>query len=42
MYKKVKIGHSQAVVDMSIWSGERDDKVGYEEPLLDLRVRQTG
>jgi hypothetical protein len=37
MYKKVKIRHSQGVVDMSVRSGERDDKVGYEEPLLDLR-----
>ena len=37
MYKKVKIRHSQGVVDMSVRSSERGDKVGYEEPLLDLR-----
>ena len=37
MYKKVKIKHSQGVVDMSVRSGERGDKVGYEELLLDLR-----
>lgn len=37
MYKKVKIRHSRGVVDMSVRSGERGDKVGYEEPLLDLR-----
>jgi len=37
MYKKVKIRHSQGVVDMSVRSGERGDKVGYEEPVIDLR-----
>jgi hypothetical protein len=37
VYKKVKIRHSQGVVDLSVRSGERGDKVSYEELVIDLR-----